>query len=236
MWVQHARRRALGTLHQTFRRLPAFDVGSLHAPSPPTHTGALPTQARDRGTDADLRRSGELVDEPGSGARPRRTYPTLPSDGCPSTCRQSVARVAMMSRDVAKMSPRCRGRVAVCCASVAGESRRRRSLSRRRRSLSRRRRGGSPCREVSRGVAGCRGRVAACHAAVAVCRAAVAGGSRSVAPPSRSVAPPSRAGRHPSHRRRGLSRGVVGVAGHLFSVKTATCTWTPIGGGGQGAL
>ena len=138
----------------------------------------------------------------------------------------------MMSRDVAKMSPRCRGRVAVCCASVAGESRRRRSLSRRRRSLSRRRRGGSPCREVSRGVAGCRGRVAACHAAVAVCRAAVAGGSRSVAPPSRSVAPPSRAGRHPSHRRRGLSRGVVGVAGHLFSVKTATCTWTPIGGGG----
>ena len=45
------------------------------------------------------------------------------------------------------------------------------------------------------------------------------------------ITPPSRAGRHPSRRRRGLSRGVAGVAGHIISVKTATCTWTPIGGG-----
>ena len=135
----------------------------------------------------------------------RRT-PPRPSDGCPSTCRQSVARVAKMSRDVAKMSPRCRGRVAVCRASVAGGSRHRRGLSRRHRGLSRCRRGGSPCRKVSRGVAGtvsragrrlsrrrhgllrrCRGRVAVCRAAVTVCRAVVAGGSPPVAPPSRSV-------------------------------------------------
>ena len=129
-------------------------------------------------------------------SEPLRAPP--PSDGCPSTCRQSVARVAMMSRDVVKMSPRCRGRVAVCRASVAGGSRRRRSLSRRRRSPSRR-------VAVSRGVAGCcgvsragrrlsrrrrglsrrrRGRVAARRAAVAVCRAAVTGGSPPVTPPS----------------------------------------------------
>ena len=35
---------------------------------------------------------------------------TPPSDGYPSTCRQSVARVANVSRDVAEMSPTCRGR------------------------------------------------------------------------------------------------------------------------------
>ena len=32
----------------------------------------------------------------------------------------------------------------------------------------------------------------------------------------------------------GVLRGVAGVAGHFFPVKTATCTWTPIGGGGDG--
>ena len=97
--------------------------------------------------------------------------------------------------------------------SVAGGSRRRRGLSRRRR-------GGSPCREVSRGVAR-GGREGGSPPvtpddAVAVCRAAgVAGGSPPVAPPSRSVA------------------GCRGCRGPSFSVKTATCTWTPIGGGGS---
>ena len=51
---------------------------------------------------------------------------TPPSDGCLGTCRQSVARVANVSRDVANMSRTCRGpsrrrrgRVAVCRAAVA---------------------------------------------------------------------------------------------------------------------
>ena len=117
-----------------------------------------------------------------------------------------VVKVSRVSPRCRGMSPRCRGRVAVCRAStVAGVGRR---PSRRRRGLSRRRRGGSPCRKVSWGVAGCRGRVAAHHAAVA-------SGSPPVAPPSRSVA------------------GCRGCRGPSFSVKTATCTWTPIGGGGQ---
>jgi len=103
---------------------------------------------------------------------------TPPSDGCPSTCRQSVARVANVSRDVAKMSragsrsvapPSRVGRtaVAVCRAAVAAGRR----VAR--------------CRGVSRGVKG---------------------GSPPVTPPSRSVAPPSRAGRGLSRRRRDLSR------------------------------
>ena len=86
-----------------------------------------------------------------------------------------------------------------------------------------------------------RGWVAARRAAVAVCRAADAAGRRvarcrgvlrGVEGGSPPITPPSRAGRHPSRRRRGLSRGVAGVAGHIISVKTAACTWTPIGGGG----
>ena len=43
-------------------------------------------QARTRATDADLRRSGELVDEPGSGAGPRRAYPSLHHGGPASMC------------------------------------------------------------------------------------------------------------------------------------------------------
>ena len=86
-----------------------------------------------------------------------------------------------------------------------------------------------------------RGWVAARRAAIAVCRAADAAGHRvarcrgvlrGVEGGSPPITPPSRAGRHPSRRRRGLSRGVAGVAGHIISVKTATCTWTPIGGEG----
>ena len=114
---------------------------------------------------------------------------TPPADGCPSTCRQSVARVAKMSRDVAKMS-RAGSR------SVAPPSRVGRAF-----------------------VAVCRAFVAVCRAAVAAgrrvarCRGVswgVKGGSPPVTPPSRSVAPPSRAGRGLSRRRRGLSRGVAG--------------------------
>ena len=111
--------------------------------------------------------------------------PTPPSDGCPSTCRQSVARVAKMSRDVAKMSR-------------AGS----RSVA-------------PPSRVGRAAVAVCRASVAVCRAAVAAgrrvarCRGVsrcVKGGSPPVTPPSRSVAPPSRAGRGLSRRRRDLSR------------------------------
>ena len=59
---------------------------------------------------------------------------TPPSGGCPRTCRQGVARVANMSRDVANMSRTGRSQVAVCRAAVAGGSPR---ASRRRRGLSR---------------------------------------------------------------------------------------------------
>ena len=46
--------------------------------------------------------------------------PSPPSDGCPSTCRKSVARVAKMSRDVARMSrdfAKMSRAVAVCSES-----------------------------------------------------------------------------------------------------------------------
>eukprot|EP00964_Phaeocystis_antarctica_P019604 scaffold10817_cov54-Phaeocystis_antarctica.AAC.1 len=119
---------------------------------------------------------------------------TPPSDGCLSTRRQSVARVAKMSR----MSPRCRQDVAVGSRSIA-----------------------PPSRVGRAAVAVCRAAVAVCRAAVAAgrhvarCRGVlrdVEGGSPPVTPPSRSVAPPSRAGRGLSRRRRGLSRRRRGLS------------------------
>ena len=47
---------------------------------------------------------------------------------------------------------------------------------------------------------------------------------------------PSRTGCRPARRRRSLSRGVAGVAGHFVCVKTATCTWTPIGASEGGVI
>ena len=48
-----------------------------HAPSEPYLPSVPPAQAHHRATDADLLRSGELVDEPGPGAGPRRAHPSL---------------------------------------------------------------------------------------------------------------------------------------------------------------
>ena len=50
---------------------------STAAPSEPYLPSVPPAQAHHRATDADLLRSGELVDEPGPGAGPRRAYPSL---------------------------------------------------------------------------------------------------------------------------------------------------------------
>ena len=132
--------------------------------------------------DAKLTATGDLAELLSSEGSPCNTPP---SDGCPSTCRQSVARVAKMSRDVAKMSR-------------AGS----RSVA-------------PPSRVGRASVAVCRASVAVCRAAVAAdrrvarCRGVswgVSGGSPPFTPPSRSVAPPSRAGRGLSRRRRSLSR------------------------------
>ena len=50
---------------------------STAAPSEPYLPSVPPAQAHHRATDADLLRSGELVDEPGPGAGPRRAHPSL---------------------------------------------------------------------------------------------------------------------------------------------------------------
>ena len=116
--------------------------------------------------------------------------------------------------------PACRQDVAGCRQDVAGgsrfvapQSRVGRRPSRRRRGLSRRRRGRVAARRAA--VAARRGELtnhpAACsNRRVARCRGVL----RGVEGGSPPITPPSRAGRHPSRRRRGLSRGVAGVAGH----------------------
>ena len=98
MWVQHARRAAPLSLsppafnagsssrthhHYTHHRPPPYREYYRENPLPPRSSCA---QARTRATDADLRRSGELVDEPGSGAGPRRAYPSLHHGGPASMC------------------------------------------------------------------------------------------------------------------------------------------------------
>ena len=90
-----------------FAAFPSFNAGSPDAPPHTHHRPPIPypytestvprtkrtpylrvpllcTQARTRATDA--RRSGELVDEPGSGAGQRRAYPSLHHGGSASMC------------------------------------------------------------------------------------------------------------------------------------------------------
>ena len=116
----------------------------------------------------------------------------------------------MLSRLVAAVSRLRRGYVAARRGSVAAPSRLCRGSSRLCCGSLRPRRGSVA--GVSRVSRGCRAGVAQVSRAVALCRRYVAKKSLAVAL---------------------LLRGVAGVAGHLFSVKTATRTWTPIGGGGK---